>query len=63
MHFFSGGRTEVIKKYHKCVGRQQIHYIDITSEYPTVNAVDPYAVGFKRYRASTTVDDTLMINL
>lgn len=56
---FYGGRTEVIKKYHKCIGRQRIGYRDVTSEYPTVNALDPYAVGFRRYRASTTIDDIL----
>ena len=42
---FFGGRTEVIKQYHKCVSKQQIHYRDITSEYPTVNAVYPYVVA------------------
>ena len=56
---FFGGRTEVIEKYHKCVGKQQIHHRDITSQYPTVNAVDPYVVGFQRYRAATIVDDII----
>ena len=56
---FYGGRTKVIKKYHQCVGKQIIGYRDVTSEYPTVNAIDPYAVGFRRYRASATPEDIL----
>jgi hypothetical protein len=54
---FFGGRTEVIKKYHKCEGKQRINHRDITSQYSTVNALDPYAVGFRKYRATTTVED------
>ena len=54
---FFGGRTEVIKQYHKCVGNERINYKDVSSEYPTVNALDPYAVGFRKYKAHTTVDD------
>ena len=42
-----GGRTEGFKSYHKCVGRQKIFYDDVTSLYPTVNALDDYCVGFK----------------
>jgi hypothetical protein len=54
-----GGRTEVINKYHTCVGRQRIGYGDVTSEYPIVNASDHYAVGFRKYRARRTPDDIL----
>ena len=42
-----GGRTEGFKSYHKCIGKQVINYDDVTSLYPTVNALDDYAVGFK----------------
>lgn len=44
-----GGRTEGFKSYVKCVGKQVINYDDVTSLYPTVNALDDYAVGFKKY--------------
>ena len=42
-----GGRTEGFKSYHKCTGKQRILYFDVTSLYPTVNALDDYCVGFK----------------
>ena len=43
-----GGRTECFKSYHKCIGKQVINYDDVTSLFPTVNALDDYAVGFKK---------------
>ena len=43
-----GGRTEAFKSYVKCDGNQEIYYYDVTSLYPTVNALDEYAIGFKR---------------
>jgi len=42
-----GGRTEGLTSYHKCVGNQKIFDDDVTSLYPTVNALDDYCVGFK----------------
>jgi hypothetical protein len=41
-----GGRTEVFKSFVKCNEHQKILAVDVTSLYPTVNALDPYAVGF-----------------
>lgn len=54
-----GGRTEAFKSYHKCTKNQRIHYLDFVSLYPTVNALDEYATGFRRYRPETTEDDIL----
>ena len=51
-----GGRTEGFKSYHKCVGKQVINFDDVTSLYPTVNALDDYAVGFKKYVTITPKD-------
>jgi hypothetical protein len=44
-----GGRTEGFKKHVKCDENQVIYAFDVTSLYPTVNALDDYAVGFKKY--------------
>ena len=41
-----GGRTEGFKKHVKCDENQVIYSFDVTSLYPTVNALDDYAVGF-----------------
>ena len=43
-----GGRTEGFKSYFKCNEKQKIYYFDVVSLYPTVNSLDPYAVGFKK---------------
>ena len=43
-----GGRTEVFKRYFKCSKGQKVYYFDVVSLYPAVNALDPYAVGFKK---------------
>ena len=51
-----GGRTEAFKSWVKCNENQKIFYDDVTSLYPTVNALDDYAVGFKQY-VNITVDD------
>ena len=51
-----GGRTEGFKSYHKCGKGQKIFYLDVVSLYPTVNALDDYAVGFNRY-VRITVED------
>ena len=51
-----GGRTEGFKSYVKCNKHQKIFYLDVCSLYPTVNALDDYAVGFRQY-ANVTVDD------
>ena len=53
-----GGRTEAFKSYIKCNKHQKIFYLDVCSLYPTVNALDDYAVGFKQY-VDITVDDIL----
>jgi hypothetical protein len=44
-----GGRTEAFKSYHKCNENQKIYHYDVVSLYPTVNALDDYAIGFKKY--------------
>ncbi len=54
-----GGRTEGLKSYHCCNADEKIHYFDVVSLYPTVNALDPYAVGFKRYEHYENVDQFL----
>ena len=54
-----GGRTEGFKSYHCCNADEKIHYFDVVSLYPTVNALDPYAVGFKRYEHYENVDQFL----
>ena len=51
-----GGRTEGFKSYHECVGKQVINYDDVTSLYPTVNALDDNAIGFKKYVNITPKD-------
>ncbi len=53
-----GGRTEGFKSYIKCNEHQKIFYFDVVSLYPTVNALDSYAIGFKKY-IDITVDDIL----
>jgi len=55
---FCGGRTEAFKSYVKCNKHQKIFYLDVCSLYPTVNALDDYAVGFKKY-VDITIDDIL----
>jgi hypothetical protein len=57
-----GGRTEAFKTYYKCKNNEKIHYLDIVSLYPTVNALDDYATGFRRYRNNTTEEDILNDN-
>eukprot|EP00972_Heterocapsa_arctica_P028382 4172728-Heterocapsa_arctica.AAC.1 len=38
----------------KCeTAEQHIHVFDVTSLYPAVNALDEYAVGFKKYVITT----------
>ena len=44
-----GGRTEGFKSYYCCNTDQKIYYFDVVSLYPTVNALDPCAIGFKKY--------------
>ena len=53
-----GGRTEGFKSYHKCNKDEKIFYYDIVSLYPSVNALDNYAVGFSKY-VNITSDDIL----
>ena len=60
-----GGRTEAFKSYHECNEDEEIHYYDVTSLYPTVNALDEHPIGFRRYRPITgkTVSDTKKTSL
>ena len=51
-----GGRTEAFKSYFKCNKHQKIFYLDVCSLYPTVNALDDYAVGYKKYVNITSED-------
>ena len=51
-----GGITEGFKKHVKCHENQVIYSFDVTSLYPTVNALDDYAVGFKKYVKTTPAD-------
>ena len=52
-----GGRTEGFRKHIKCNAGQEYSF-DVTSLYPTVNALDDYAVGFKKY-VKTIPEDIL----
>ena len=56
-----GGRTEAFKSYCKCNKHQKISYLDVCSLYPTVNALDDYAVGFKKY-VDITPEDIINYN-
>ena len=51
-----GGRTEALKSYFKCNKHQNSFYLDVCSLYPTVNALDDYAVGYKKYVDITPED-------
>jgi hypothetical protein len=51
-----GGRTEAFKSYLKCNEDEKINYVDYVSLYPTVNALDDYAVGFPKYVDITPKD-------
>ena len=51
-----GGRTEAFKSYFKCNKHQKTFYLDVCSLYPTVNALDDYAVGYKKYVDITPED-------
>ena len=44
-----GGRTEGFKRYVSCNENQIGGYRDVVSLYPTVNALDDYAVGYGSY--------------
>ena len=50
-----GGRTEAFKTY-QCNEFEMIFYYDVVSLYPTVNALDEYAVGFKK-QVKMTLED------
>ena len=56
-----GGRTEAFKSYFKCNKHQNIFYLDVSSLYPAVNALDDYAIGYKKYVdiTGTLVQDIL----
>ena len=44
-----GGRTKAFKSHYTCNEHEHVYYYDVVSLYPTVNALDDYAVGFKKY--------------
>ena len=44
-----GGRTERAKTFAKRQGGHTIFAFVVRSEYPTVNALDDYAVGFEQF--------------
>ena len=46
----------MIKHIINGLENRKIFHKDITAEDPTVNALDPFAAGFRRYRATTTVE-------
>jgi hypothetical protein len=48
-----GGRTEVFKSYIECMIGQKIFADDVCSMYSSVNALDDYAVGYKRFYKPT----------
>ena len=52
-----GGRTEGFKSYVKCGENQKIVAYDVVSLYPTVNALDDYAVDFHKLRHDLTVEE------
>ena len=52
-----GGRTEGFKRHINCNDNQEIYSFDVTSLYPTVNALDDYAVGFKKF-VKTDIEQT-----
>ena len=52
-----GGRTEGFKSYYKCKENEKLFYYDIVSLYPTVNALDDYAIGFSKYVNNFKPDD------
>ncbi len=51
-----GGRTEAFKSYVTTNQHQKIYCYDVVSAYPTVNALDDYAVGFRRYTDRSVED-------
>jgi hypothetical protein len=51
-----GGRAEASKSYIKFDKHQNRFYSDVCSLYPTVSALDDYAIGFETY-GDITVDD------
>ena len=53
------GRTEGFKSYYCCNSDEKIHYFDVVSLYPTVNALDKYPIGFGHYETYKTVDEFL----
>ena len=52
-----GGRTEGYTSYIKCGENQKIVSYDVVSLYPTVNALDDYAVDFHKLRYNLTVEE------
>jgi hypothetical protein len=52
-----GGRTEGFKSYVSCNENQFIGNRDVVSLYPTVNALDDYAVGYGSYVNYNSISD------
>ena len=52
-HALFGSRTEAFATYCRTTGSQQMHYRDVVSLYPTVNAMGDYAVDYADYVKTT----------
>ena len=53
-----GSRTNAFKSHFECNKHRNIFYLDVCSLHPTVNALDDYAVGYKKYD-NITLEDVL----
>ena len=52
-----GGRTECFKTFAKRTDDISLHYYDVVSLYPTVNALDDYAIGYGTYVNYKSISD------
>lgn len=59
---YFGGRTNAVKLYYECTGPERIHYIDVTSMYPTVMASSEfeYPVGHPEVRRGCDPSNPLL---
>lgn len=59
---YYGGRTNAVKLYYECTGDEKIHYIDVTSMYPTVMASSEffYPTGHPEFRRACDPDMPLL---
>lgn len=42
----NGGRTEVFRTYERCRNHENMFYFDVVRLYPSIHALDKYAIGF-----------------